>query len=364
MLRGREKESGEDINVFYMGNRENLGFILNRLFSEYEEQDCVKNIPAITLRNLVKKYAPNADLLFIDVELLYCRMISKAGFISIPHWVRQSYRVPDTWQGVLGSFRKNTRATDLRKVRKYGFTYSLTSKESDFRFFYHHMHKPYLQSRYEDLVILEPEWKFMRQCRKGCLMQIIREGQVMGGVVLHRTDARLAYVWIGIRKGLEPELMKGVFSAMYYFTLLHGYEGGCGEVDFLGTRPIINDGLFRYKRKWGTFVADSPIPRGDILLKPMRFSPPLQRFFSANCFVARDGKNLCGKVLLDRTAVAIADLEEVEKNMVTPGLTAIKVYSLFGYKESVSDWARASTPNLHLVDLREYPDPAAAFCTA
>jgi hypothetical protein len=364
VFRGKERQSGEAVRVFYAGNRENLGFILQRLFSEYAQEGRAKKVPAVAVRRLAKEHAAEADLLFLDLELLYCRIMSGAGFIRIPQWVRQRYRVPDSWQAVLGSFRKNTRATDLRKVRKYGFTYALTRAESDFQSFYHRMHKPYLESRYEDLVIIEPEWKFMRQCRKGELMQIVRGGQVLGGVLLHRSDKRLAYVWVGVREGLEAELMKGVFSAMYYFTLLHGYEGGFDEVDFLGTRPLVNDGLFRYKRKWGTYVADSPVPRGDILLKPLRLIPPLQRFFAANSFIARDREGLCGKVLLDRGAGTIADLEEVEKNLATPGLKAIKIYCPFGFAEDAQAWAKSSESGLELVDLAACPDPAAAFCTA
>ena len=161
---------------------------------------------------------------------------------------------------------------------------------------------------------------------------------------------------------MTSELIKGVFSAMYYYTILEGYEGGADEVDFLGTRAVLNDGLFRYKRKWGKFVSDSPIPRGDSLLKPLRLSVPMRKFFSTNSFIARDGKDLCGKVFFDRGPVTTVDLEEIEKNVVTPGLRAVKVYSLLGFEKPARSWAEARSSMLELVDLAGTPDPASAFC--
>jgi hypothetical protein len=270
--------------------------------------------------------------------------------------------MPGTWDAVLRSLRKNTKKTDLRKVRKYGFGYRLTCRDEDFRDFYHHMHKPYLEQRFDDLVIIEPEWRFMRQCHKGELLQIVRDDEVLAGVLLHRSGGRLAYVWVGVRDDLEPGMDQGVFSAMYYYTLLHGYENGCDEVDFLGTRPVLNDGLFRYKRKWGTYVEDSPIPRGDIMLRPICFNDPVRSIFRENQFIVRDAAGLTGKILLDNGRVGRSALEEIVARLHTPGLRRLKVFSMQGFSTDACSWAADPGVPLSLFDLSTSSDPAKDYC--
>jgi lipid II:glycine glycyltransferase (peptidoglycan interpeptide bridge formation enzyme) len=119
-------------------------------------------------------------------------------------------------------------------------------------------------------------------------MQIIRDGEVVAAVLLHMADKRLAYVWVGVPESIQGDMFNGAFSALYYYTILYGYENGCREIDFLGTRPILNDGLFRYKRKWGTCIRISPVPRGDMLLKPLHLSIPVKSFFTNNFFITKD----------------------------------------------------------------------------
>lgn len=149
---------------------------------------------------------------------------------------------------------------------------------------------------------------------------------------------------------------------MYYYTILHGYETGCEEVDFLGTRPVLNDGLFRYKRKWGTRVEDSPIPRGDILIRPLCFDDGVRSIFRENPFVVRDGAGLVGKILLDDGVAGRDDLESLLARFNTPGLRGLKVFSTGGFEADASRWANAPEILLSLFDLSASPDPAGDFC--
>jgi hypothetical protein len=224
------------------------------------------------------------------------------------------------------------------------------------------MYVPYLSKRFGEEVIIEPEWKVMRQCRKGSLLHILREERVVAAVLLHQLEGRLAYVWVGVPDDVDDDLFTGAFSAMYYFTILHGYLEGCREIDFLGSRPILSDGLFRYKRKWGTFVEDSPVPRGDILLRPLSFDEPVRAFFRRCPFVVRDGEGLAGKVLVDDRIVTAGDLEAIHEQFDTPGLDGLVVFSLAGFDQAALDRTAPDWRPLRLVDLRGEADPAAAFC--
>ena len=362
LFEGKEATTGLPITAFYFGHGDNYAFLLNRLCTEHRVIERRERLHPLGVRRWVAQFSARASLLCADVELLPSRLLPADSFLRVPQWVRQKYAVPGTWAELLGSLRKNTRATDLRKVRKYGFTYRITSAEEEFRAFYSRMYVPYLRGRFAEEAIIEPEWKVLRQCRKGELLQVLREGRLVAAVLLHRLAGRLAYVWVGVPEDVEGDLFRGAFSALYYFTLLYGFECGCREIDFLGSRPLLNDGLFHYKRKWGTHVEDSPVPRGDILLRPVIFDEAVRGFFASNSFIVRDGAELVGKVLLEGAPVTRSRLEEVLDQLHTSGLREIKVFSMSGFEPEALSWAAGPDVPLRLRDLGDSSDPARDFC--
>jgi hypothetical protein len=362
VISGKEKYTSEPLKILYIGHYDNYAFLLNELYSDWKISEKHVGIHSFNAKDWINRFQTRCDVLFLDLELLYCKMIRKRGFIEIPQWIRQKLEIPYTWAEVTGKFRKNTKKTDLRKVRKYNFSYRLSQSEEDFKDFYHRMYKPYLQKRFSDAVIIEPEWKVLRQCRKGKLMQIIREDRIVACVLLHNKEGRLAYVWVGVPDDIKSEILVGAFSALYYFTIQFGYENGCHEIDFLGSRPLLNDGLFRYKRKWGTYVQDSPVPRGDILIRPLHLKPPVSSFFANNKFIARDGNDLVGKILFDKHELEKEDVEGLFNFYYTEGLKCLKIYCIYGFSEDAKDWAESDSGQVKLLDLSKSTNPADAFC--
>ena len=359
---GKEKYTSEPIKTVYVGNHNNDAFIFGRIYSEYEVIKKYEKINSLHTSKWLKRYRDSADLLITDVELLFCKMLPSKEFIQIPDWVVQKYEIPHTWESVLKSFRKNTKKTDLRKIRKYGFTYRFTTSDDECRSFYHKMHKPYIKKRFNAEADIESEWEILRQFRKGGLLQILRGEEVVSAAVLKMLYGKLVVFVVGVPDNIEGEMFKGVFSALYYFTIVHAYNNGCHEINFHGTRPLLNDGVFRYKRKWGTYVQDISFPRGDILLQPLRFNAPLISFFSHNHFITRDGKKLAGKILFGEHKVAKTDIEHCLKYHFTKGLDYLKIFSLLGFENGTKEWADTTHKAIRLHDLSHSPSSAEDFC--
>jgi hypothetical protein len=363
LVEGLERKTATPVRALCFGGRDDYAFLFGRIFSEFRELEERPNIQVARARSCVARYSGAVDPVCVDVELLCCRLFDWPGFLAIPQWICQKYAVPELWSGVVASFRRNTRKTDLRRIRQHRLQYRITRSNEDFRQFYHDMYAPYLRHRFGDEVIVEPEWKVLRQCRKGELMHIVRDSQVVAAVLLHLQGDRLAYVWVGVLEGLEEDLFQGAFSAMYYYTILYGYEQGCKEVDFLGSRPLLNDGLFQYKRKWGTYVEDSPVPRGDILLKPTRFTESVASVVAETPFIVRDGADLVGKVLVPGGALSYERVRDIHSRLFAPGLRALEVHALGGFDEDVRMLATELGDAIRLVDLKGHSDPAAQFCS-
>ena len=362
IIEGAERFSKDSLRTLYVGRHENDAFMLNLIYEKYEVTKKHANIPITGFFKWLGLYRHLADLVILDHELLLSRLYQSPSWLVIPQWIRQKFYVPDSWEDVLAKFRKNTKKTDLRKVRKYRLSYRITRNKNDFDLFYEKLYKPYLEMRFEDEVIIEPKSKVLRQCRKGELMQIIREGEVVAAVLLHKSEGRLAYVWVGIPDHIDAEMSKGAFSALYYFTILYGFNTGCHEIDFLGTRPLLNDGLFQYKRKWGAVVQRSPIPRGDILLKPVRETNAVRSFISHNLFIVREGKNLVGKIFYSEGILDQRILSGIVSRYAADGLSALKIYCLMGCRYGTIEWARSQDANIVLIDLKNSQDPVKSYC--
>jgi hypothetical protein len=351
IAQGSEKHSDHSLRSLYIGHYDNFAFIHNLLYKEFSVMGTHSRIPVTAVRRVVKQHCNSVDVVILDLELLFCRLLGTNDFLTIPQWIRQKFTIPNTWGEVLDKFRRNTKKTDLRKVRKYGFSYRISRKEEDFHAFYDELYVPYLKKRFGDEVIIEPKWKVMRQCRKGELMHIIRSDEVVCAALLHKSGDRLAYVWVGVPNHIGGDMFQGAFSALYYFTILYGYNNGCREVDFLGSRPLLNDGLFLYKRKWGTFVERSPIPRGDILIKPVRLTDGVKSFFAHNYFVFREGDALCAGVFYVEEQLKIDVVAEFVSRYGTPGIEEIRMYCFKGFAREAVSWADAQKPRVRLIDV-------------
>jgi len=330
------------------------------MYSKFEIIEEYRNINSLSIRSWVKKYGDIVDLIVADVELLFCKMLPRTEFIQIPQWIRQKFDVPDTWEVVLNSFRKSAKK-ELRRVLKYGFTHRITASQEDFRTFYHQMYVPYIKKRHGDEAIIVPETKFLRKCRNGQLMQLLRGEKVVFGVLLNNVG-HLSTEWLGAPDNIEPEMLKGASAALDYYIILYAYECGNYTIDFGPSRPLLNDGLFQYKRKWGTYVQDSRMPRGDILLKPLRFNAPIISFFVNNHFITRDRERLVGKILFNEHRLNVDDLEHIKKCYFIESLDHLKIFTLSGIEDDAREFAKIQSNKLKLFDLSDCLHPEEDFC--
>ena len=107
--------------------------MLNLIYEKYEVTKKHAKLPVTGFFKWFSLYRHSVDLIILDHELLLSRLYQSPSWLVIPQWIRQKYYVPDTWEEVLSKFRKNTKKTDLRKVRKYRFSYRITRDKNEFR---------------------------------------------------------------------------------------------------------------------------------------------------------------------------------------------------------------------------------------
>jgi hypothetical protein len=360
LVHGLEKHSGAPLRSLYLGSGNHLSYVLGLLYDEYRVEEEHRHLKAWQARSWVDGYRNKVDFVAADLPWPYHRLLAGRGLLEAPAWVNQKLQLADHWQDVLAQLRSSARGEDLRKIRKHGLQYRIVRDEEAIRRFYDEMYVPHLTNRFGSAAYIEPEWKVRYCAENGALMEILREGEIVAGQVLFGDRQSMQFLWAGTSGGEFGQQSQGVFPALYYFGVLYAFEGGYRETDYCGSRPLLSDGIFQLKRRWGGHVYDG-WSRDTLFFLPTNLGQANLGFLTRHPLIARCGHDLVGKVCLGAEPIEPDDVVRAEQVYATAGLRAIRLYSLQPPSPAALDAARA-TPGIELVDLSREPEPAAAYC--
>lgn len=356
---GKERKSGKPLRLLYFGSGNHLAWVRDLAFSECELESERLRIPAWRARREVEA-AGDVDLVVADMPWPWERCLRGQGLVEVPAWINQRLELPERWPDVFPRLRRSARGEDLRAIRKHGLTFRLVQDEAATRRFYEGMYVPHLRSRFGEAAYIEPEWKIRYCVEQGTLMEVLRGDDVVAAQVLWGSRGSLHFLWAGTAGRDYGAETRGIFPALYYYGLLYAFENGYGEADYCGSRPVLGDGIFQMKRRWGARVLDG-WSRDSLFFRPRSLDGACLDFLARNAFVERRAGGLAGKLLLPGAA-GTADVERAVQQYASDGIREIAIYS----REAPSPEAlaaAAAAPGVRIVDLSREADPAAAYCT-
>jgi hypothetical protein len=365
LLEGKERHSGQSIRVFYVGKRKGpYEWISNLIFSEFETKEIRRKVLSLNAAKWVRTYEGKSDIVVLDLGYIYGRFVATGGkqYISIPYWIGQKRDIADNEQELLGSFRRQNKLNYINRIKKNNVIYRIATAEDDFRDFYCNYYLPYHRKRFGDAFEAESEKAILRRCRKGKVMQILHDGRVIAYALNALEPGRLTTYWFGVSQSIDGEISKIVFNAIYYYSVMYGFEKKCREVDFRYAKPLLTDGVYKYKKMWGAHVFPAPWFVGNMLVKPTNLDSPVSSVFANNYFVTSQGDALIAKISCGEEEISIRLVENIMKNCYAKGIDAIRVYSLKKVDRDVAAWARENAPPVQLVDLSDVRNPEEAFC--
>ena len=360
LVTGREKHSGAPLRSLYFGSGNHLDYVLSLLYDDYQVDEEHRRVRAWQAPRWVRSQRSKVDLVVADLPWPYDRLLAGRGLLEAPAWVNQKLPLPQRWPDVLAQLRSSARGEDLRKIRKHALQHRIVRDEEAIRRFYTEMYVPHLTNRFGSAAYIEPEWKVRFCAENGALMEIVREDEVVAGQVLFGDRHSLQLLWAGTSGGEFGQQAQGVFPALYYFGLLYAFEGGYHEVDYCGSRPLLSDGIFQLKRRWGAHVHDG-WSRDTLFFLPTRLDPATLGFLTRHPLITRCGRDLVGKVLLGSEPVRLDDVTRAGQVYASAGLRKIRLCSLQPPDPDVLAAARA-TDDIELVDLSHESEPATAYC--
>ena len=148
---------------------------------------------------------------------------------------------------------RSSRRDDARRVRRLGLTARLATTATECERFRRDLYEPYTSHRFGALFSSIPAHTFRHAWRSGWLLLLEDAGRTVAGALLERwrRDVRILAFGVAVDGPIPTGLL---FEACYYHSIRFATETRLPRLSLGTTRPVLSDGVLRYKRKWGASV--------------------------------------------------------------------------------------------------------------
>lgn len=285
LISGKEKHSGENVTILFLSNENSFSYLPDLIFSEEPQ---IKRIEKIRIWNISKKLIENTysiDAIFIKCDRFYSDYLQKKELTTIPELISMNLDISEPFEKIYNKFNKSAKE-DIRKVKRYDYTYEISRDLNKLKLFYNHMYVPYTYSRHGKLAICANFFTIRHLFERGGKLMLIKldNKYAFGSLFFIRKDTV-----IGTHAGIMDEqidcLKKSISAASYYFSIIWAKENGAKFLDFGTCRPFLNDGLFQYKKKWGAAIEKANGNFEIFAFKTYKNSRGIKSFLENNPFI-------------------------------------------------------------------------------
>ena len=285
LISGKEKYSGENIAILFLSNENSFSYFPDLVFSAEPQ---IRRIEKTHIWNVSKKLAENPygiDAVFIKCDRFYSGYLQKNEFTTIPELISMTLDISEPFENIYNKFNKSAKE-DIRKIKRYNYSYEISSDLDKLKLFYNNMYMPYTYLRHGKLAICANFFTIRHLFERGGKLMLIKleNNYVFGSLFLIKKNTV-----IGTHAGIMDEqidcLKKSISAASYYFSIMWAKEKGAKFLDFGTCRPFLNDGLFRYKKKWGAKIEKANGNFEIFAFKTYKNSRAIQSFLENNPFI-------------------------------------------------------------------------------
>jgi len=323
-----------------------LPYILNLLYADKPTKKGLGKTFIGNVKSDINSYGPNVDLVLIGMDEFFSRFLSQRGFFVLPEWIMFKL---DTTKPLPTGRRNKGFQNNLRKVRKYKYSYEITQDFAKFEHFYHYMYLPYAANKYGEFSLVGGFLDLKRIFERGVLLLINRGNECIAGDLLQRDDKTISARYLGVKDGNFQYVEEGVLSACYYFTINWAKEKGYEWVDFGHCRPFLNDGAFYHKKTWGMEVMKSTRPmlatKAVLGMKVCNHQQGLLDFLAKNPFISLDQGKLKGFIFPQQVhPLTLEETQVLNKTYNIPGLDSFVISSLHGFTREAEEFSSSQSP--------------------
>ncbi len=326
-IAGFSDHSTEPVSMLYTGANINRSYFARILFGDrYKE----KNVGALwpwQFLNLIER--KKKSLAFVIAEMNQkpaSRLFPRSAFF-IPDWLNGEVDLESGLSCYLN--RNNTIRSNMRKVRKAGFTYEIHKSETYLSFFYEKLYLPFISARHNEAACIRDFSDMKSEIEHGQLIFIKQGAEIVAGELISYRKGTPELKWMGILNGNLEHMKHGAITALYYFGLQYLRENGHRKVLLGCSRPFFSDGVLKYKRiNWGAKVCDYDT-RG-VWFKPIVLNSVSRQFLLTNPFNTILGDKKKGIVFAEYEQLKSRTfLEKLKKQYLIDDISGLELF-VFG----------------------------------
>ncbi|MBI5588802.1 MAG: hypothetical protein HY889_10630 [Deltaproteobacteria bacterium] len=301
------------------------GYLIARTYMENPRILKKRRVWIPALKRIIEKREDDIDLCIAVLPARYDAEFQGLYGFRGQEWVNQTLDVSITWEEIRARFHANPHKTE-RKIMKYGFTYRVSNDTKDFDLFYHSMYVPHAIGQFGEQAYVESYDDVRSYFEKGFLLFVMENGKPVSGGLCLVGDRILTFRRLGVIDGDKEYIFKGAQSSLYFFIIRYAHDRGLREVDFMKSRPFLNDGRYRHKQEWGASV--SPDKESETSVYYFNAGEPekISAFYENNPLIVPVEGGMAGVVgRSGSTVISDESIKELEKLYYAPGLKGLKL---------------------------------------
>ena len=323
-LHGAASSGGAPATMLVAGRIKHVEWLVDRFFATPPARETLGHFPAWRIARTLRQLRSSVDLTVVHVARLSAAPLGFSGdYLAVPDWIGMRLVAP--FDVASSCRRSHSLAEDLRRIRRNRWAFEVSHRAADLAAFRDGMYVPFARRRHGAAAHLQPMRRLRRAFRRGGLLWVSRDGERVAGCLFERRNDSLAALALGVAGGDPARLKDGPIPALYAQMIELARSSGCTDVDLRGSRPSLDDGLTRFKRKWGANVYDRPDVPSTLLVHWPRMTSIVEAFLAETSLVFRDGGGLSALTVASSQGDERAAVERACERLRTSGLRRIVV---------------------------------------
>jgi hypothetical protein len=322
VLSGQERSSKGPIAVFFAGQLESKNYIAHKVFGDTWNETRPRRVLRRSLLRRADSKRGDHQLAIFETGDPAPVLAQLPSVLLVPCWIggTQDLRLVDR----LAEYSQDV-DTDLRRIRRNRLDYRVTTDPGEFDRFYRTMYLPYITRIYGDHAFLM-QYEELQAALPNCeLLLITQDGQDIAGSIIIYEHGRPRGWSVGVKDGDSRWVKAGGLSAIQFLRARYLRSRGFTQLHQGASRPFLNDGALRYKRKLGMALVDRTPNWFAFVVR--RDSIAVRAFFCNNPVVYERNGEFSGALFRDSSSLpAEAEVSGLFREYYIRGLAALTLF--------------------------------------
>jgi hypothetical protein len=303
LLQGQLRHSSSSaLTAIYAGNGNNADYLTGLLFKTIASRRVLAESSPLALAARLDEFAALGDVLVCERAPAWAAAGAVIGDFRIPAWIRQELQLDATAEGPWKFGRHLDREVN-RHTRRHNFRVVMSQDAADKRRFFNEFYVPYIQARHTDSAVTVTQPIFDSIAASATLAKLYAGNEWTAGMLLHFGASELKFGWFGSR---ENPPRSGASDVLDSLCVAAAAERGIRRINFGNARPSLNDGVVRYKRKFGVQSLPPRYPQTIIEWRLKNARPELREWMNTQEFLCVTSTGLAAVEYPDSPASRVA----------------------------------------------------------